>query len=204
MAATPHRRIDGDPAALIVHDGNCRGDDARHDAGGEHNRARVDDLVADADTAGLDRLDGRRDADIGAAPLKHARRHGRQFLVDFRQNACAGLEQQEPNLVASEPRIEAQHVIGECRQLAQQLDTDQAAADHDDGEAAATGRRLRRGVGSLELFDQVISKHQRVRHRLERESVRRAGDQLLVRGRAERDDEMVVRQLVVAPSAATA
>ena len=83
-----------------------------------------------------------------------------------------GLEQQEANLVASESRIEAQHVIRECRELAQQLDTDEAAADHDDREAAATHGRLRGRVGSLELLDQVIPQHQRVRHRLERERVR--------------------------------
>ena len=64
-------------------------------------------------------------------------------LVDLRQNAWAGLEQQEANLVASEPRIEAQHVVGERRQLAQQLDADQAAADHDDRQAAASRRRIR-------------------------------------------------------------
>jgi hypothetical protein len=45
----------------------------------------------------------------------------------------------------------------------------------------------------------VISQHQRIRHRLEGERVGRAGNQPLVRGRAHRDDEMVVRH-VVAPS----
>ena len=94
------------------------------------------------------------------------------------------------------PGIEAQHVVREGRELAEQLDTDEAAADHDDRQAPATRRRLRGRIGALELLDQVVSQHQRVRHRLERERVRRAGNQLLVRGRAERHDEMVVRQVV--------
>ena len=83
-----------------------------------------------------------------------------------------GLEQSEANLVAPDSRVEAQHVVRECRELAQQLYTDEAAADHDDGEAAAACCRLGGRIGSLELFYQVIPQHQRVRHRLEREGVR--------------------------------
>ena len=172
VTATPQRSIDGDPATVIVRDRNASGDDARHDARSEHNRARINDLVRDAHTTGLDIQDRGRGADVGAAPLEHAGSHDRELRIEFGQNACTCLEQQEANVVASKPRIEAEHVIRERREFAEQLDTDEAAADHDDGEARATGRWLRGRVGSLELFNQVVSEHQRVRHRFEGERVR--------------------------------
>jgi hypothetical protein len=110
--------------------------------------------------------------DAGAAPLEHARCHDCKLLVDLGQDSCAGLEQPEANLVASDPRIEAQHATHECRELTQQLDTDEAAADDDYRETAATCCRFGGRIRSFELLDQVISQHQRIRHRLEREGVR--------------------------------
>ena len=98
------------------------------------------------------------------------------------------------NLVTTDAWIEPQHVVDKCRQLAQEFDADQAAADHDDGQTAPAHRRVGRRIGALELFDQVIPQHQRICHRLEREGVRRPWNQLLVGGRAECNDEMVVRQ----------
>ena len=67
---------------------------------------------------------------------EHARRHGRQLRVDLRQDAWARLEQLETDLVTTDARIEPQHVVGERRQLADQLDADEASADHDDRETA--------------------------------------------------------------------
>ena len=119
----------------------------------------------------LDRADRRRRTDIGAAPLEHAHRHGRQRLVDLRQDASARLEQPEAHLLTTDARIEAQHVIGKRGQLAQQLDADEAAADDDDRQTAPARRRVGRRIGAFELFDQVIPQHERIRHRLERECV---------------------------------
>src|SRR3954468_14936843 len=101
VATTPHRVIDRDPATLIVHDGNGSGDDARHDPRGEHNGARVNDLVVDAHTTGLDRPDGRGDADVSAAPLEHTCSRDGQLRINLRQNAWPRLKQQETNLLAS-------------------------------------------------------------------------------------------------------
>jgi hypothetical protein len=42
----------------------------------------------------------------------------------------------------------------------------------------------------------MVSQHQRIGHRLEREGVRRAGNQSVVGRRAKRDHQMVVRQAV--------
>jgi hypothetical protein len=78
----------------------------------------------------------------------------------------------EADFLATDARIESQHIVGERRELAQQLDANQAAANHDDGQAARARRLIPRGVGSFELFNQLISQDQRVRHRLECERVR--------------------------------
>ena len=147
---------------------------------------------------------GRRRADVGAASLQHACRHVGE-LRDRSPAECAGRPRTDGSgSRRADARVVAQHVVGECGELAEQLDADEPAADHDDREAAAPRRRVGRRVGSLELFDQVISQHQRVRHRLERQRVSRAGNQLLVRRRAERDDEVVVRHVVLRSLRATA
>src|SRR3954451_1122047 len=110
VATTPHRVVDRDPATLIVHDGNGSGDDARHDPRGEHNGARVNDLVVDAHTTGLDGADGRGDADVSAAALEHTCSRDGQLRINLWQNARPRLEQEEANLFASKARIEAEHV----------------------------------------------------------------------------------------------
>jgi hypothetical protein len=45
-------------------------------------------------------------------------------------------------------------------------------------------------------LDQVISQHQRIRHRLERQGIRRTGNESVIRRGAERDHQLVVRQAV--------
>ena len=81
---------------------------------------------------------GCRHVDVGAPPAQHVGGDGRELLVDLRQHARAGFEQQEANLVAPDARIEAQHVFDERRELAEQFDTDEAAADHDDRQTPAS------------------------------------------------------------------
>ena len=137
MTAAPHRLVDRDPATLIAHDGNGTRDRARHDARGEHDRAGVDGLVRQMHAAWLDRAHRRRHTDVGAPLLQYAHRDGPQLRVDLGQDACAGLEQEKPHLLTPDARIEAQHVVRERAQLAEQLDADESAADDDDREAAA-------------------------------------------------------------------
>ena len=92
VATAPHRVVDGDPAALIVHDGNCARDGAWNDARGQHDRAGIDRFFGDVQTSGLDRADGHRNTDVGAAPLEHAARHGCQSLVDLGKDTRARLK----------------------------------------------------------------------------------------------------------------
>src|SRR6185437_9852176 len=84
--------------------------------------------------------------------------------------------------------------------LAQQLDAHQSSADHHEGEAAASRRNLRLRIRALELLDESIAQHERIRHGLEGERRLGSGNQLQIRRCAERDDEMVIWNVVaVAP-----
>lgn len=136
MAAAPHRRVDGNPPALIVYDGDLTGHDARDDSCRKHNRACVDDLVSHTNTARFDGLNGRRHVDVGAAPAEHVRGDGRELLVDLGEDSSAGFEQLEADLLRADPGIEAQDVVHEGRELPEQLDTDEPPADHDDRQAS--------------------------------------------------------------------
>ena len=196
MAAASHRGVDRDPATLVADDRDGARDGARDDARRQDDGAGVDGVVLEPHAPGLDRPDSGRDLDVNPATLEHARRRGRQLRVDLRQNPRAGLEQPEADLVAPDARIEAQHVVGKRRELTHQFYADQSAADHDDCETPAPLGRVRGCVRAFEAFDQVISQHQRIRHRLERQGVRRAGNQSVVRRRAKRDHQMVVGQAV--------
>jgi hypothetical protein len=120
VAAAPHRLVDGDPATLIVHGRNRTGDSARDDARREHDGAGVDGFVGEVHAPGVDRSDGCRHSDVGAAPLEHAGGHGRQLHVDLWQDAWACLEQPEANLITTDAWIEAQHVVSERSNLPEQ------------------------------------------------------------------------------------
>ena len=78
----------------------------------------------------------------------------------------------------------ARHPAIEPRRLQHLLDCDQ--------RLATIGRRIR----TFEALDQVIPQHERVGHRLERERARGTGDERLIRRRAERHDQLIVRHLV--------
>jgi hypothetical protein len=134
--------------------------------------------------------------DVNAAMLEHARRRGRQLRVDLWQDPRAGLEQPKTDLVAPNARIKAQHVVGKRGELTDQFYANQSSANDDNRQTLAPLRRVRGCVRAFEAFDQVISQHQRIRHRLERQGVRRAGNQPVVRRCAKRDNQMVVGQAV--------
>ncbi len=176
MAAASHRGVDCDPATLIAYDRDGGRDGARDNARCQYDGAGVDSVLLEPHAPGLDRPDSRRDLDINPAPLEHTRGRGRQLRVDLWQNPRAGFEQPKANLVAPNTRIEAQHVVGKRRELTDQFYADQSAADHDNRQTPAPLRRVRGCIRAFEASDQVISQHQRIRHRLEREGVRRAGN----------------------------
>ena len=156
MAAASHRGVDRDPATLVADDRDGARDGARDDARRQYDGAGIDGVVLEPHAPGLDRPDSGRDLDVNPAALEHARRRGRQLRVDLRQNPRAGLEQPEADLVAPDPRIEAQHIVGKRRELTDEFHADQSAADHDDRQTLAPlapRPRLRPRVRSIRSGD---------------------------------------------------
>ena len=79
---------------------------------------------------------------------RRAAEHPRRGAASFRsiqQDPRTRLDEAKTHLVATHPRIVAKDIVGKRRQLAEELHPNEAAADHDDREAAATklGSRLR-------------------------------------------------------------
>ncbi len=147
----------------------------------------------------MPRCDGtnrRRGPDIGTAPTEHAGRRVGQLGVDLRQNARARLEQVEAEFVATQAGIVAQNVVGKGGQFPEQLDTDQPSTDDDDCEIPAPKLRIRRHVGPFQALDQMVPQDKGVRHGLEREGARRAGNQVQIRRGAQCHDEMVVGKVI--------
>src|SRR5262249_44235735 len=80
----------------------------------------------------------------------------------------------------------------ECGQLAEQLNTDQPAADDDEGELAALAFGVPLDVGALETLDDVVAEQQTVGEVLEGEGIFRAGNHSSVGHRPEGEHELVV------------
>src|SRR6185312_9901295 len=149
--------------------------------------------------ARLDHLHGRRRLELRAAPAQYLLRVPGDERHRLRQQAIAGLEELKAQLVSTDARIVSELVVNECRELAEQLDPDEAAADDDNRQQLPAPLRAGLHVRALQALDDMVPQHERVGHGLERARVLGPRNQIHVRRRAERDDDVVVRQLVNGP-----
>ena len=92
-------------------------------------------------------------------------------------------------------RVGLGDVAEERRQLAHQLDADQAGADDADRQQPAALGVVGLGVGVLEQVDHVVAQEDRVGQCLERQRVLGAGDDLQFGHPAEGQDQVVVGEL---------
>src|SRR5262249_9914382 len=104
----------------------------------------------------------------------------------------AALEEDEPDLVAVDVLVHGGDPVREGGQLAEQLNTDQPAADYDESELAALARGVPLDVGALEPLDDVVAEQQTVGEGLEGEGIFRAGDHSSVGHPSEGEHELVV------------
>jgi hypothetical protein len=90
--------------------------------------------------------------------------------------------------------VKRRDAVNECGQLAEQLHSDQSAANDREREQSAFALRVSLHVGPLEALDHVVAEQEGVGERLEREGVLRTGDHRSVGHRPQRQDQLVVGQ----------
>ena len=166
LAATPavHTTVDGlDPAAV-----------------GEPDAVGVDD-------------EARRVArdDLDAAPVQRALGKAGEAVGRLAEDPRPGVDQDPARADVGQARVAAQRLVGHLGDLGDRLDAGEAGARDDEGQPPRGG--VRRGVGQLDLAQDVVAQADRIAEVLEPEGVlaqaghgRGAGDG------AERDHELLV------------
>src|SRR5262249_15853528 len=104
----------------------------------------------------------------------------------------AGLDHDEPKLIAADVPVPVYDSIRERGQFAEQLHADQSAADDDESELPALPSIVDLHVGPLEALDDLVTKDKGVGKSLERENKFRARDHFSVCHPAKRDDELII------------
>ena len=145
------------------------------------------------------RLDGPHNGvgpDIGPPPrAEHPGSIIRECGVDFRHDAVAALEQEEPDLVAVQVFVQRRYPVDKGGQLAEQLHPDQSAADDREREHLAFAPRVGLHVGALETFDHVVAEQESVGESFEGECVLRSGDHHAVGHCPQGQDQLIVGQV---------
>ena len=131
-------------------------------------------------------------ADLDAAPAQRALGEARQAVGRLAQDALAPSTSTQRGLTWARRGWLAQRVLGHLRDLGDRLDAGEAGAGDDEGQPPRAAR-VGRGVGELDLAQDVVAQADRVAEVLQAEGVlaqardgRRAGH------RSERDDELLV------------
>ena len=144
------------------------------DSRGPHDGPRVDPLLGAVDldrhAVRVDRGDARalahRHTELGEVP----RDLRGELLAEGRGHALAGVEQDYPRLRRLDAREVALHsVVGDDRQLARELDSRRAAADHDERQPLLALGKVLGALGLLVCGVDLITQLDRVAQRLQAE-----------------------------------
>ncbi len=106
------------------------------------------------------------------------------------------MQQRQPDLLAADAAVVSHHRIDERRDLAEDFRSHQAAADDHETEQLPLALRVQLDVCALESLYDEIPQEDRIRQRLERKGVLRAGDLFEIRHRPQGQDDVVVRNVV--------
>ncbi len=123
--------------------------------------------------------------------------HGRRAATRS-SHAVAGLDQHEAQAVHATARIALHHVGREVLQLGEALEPRVTGADDDVSQQRAALVLIGDRLGLLEREHQAVAPGDGLRQRLEADGVLgEPGDRQRPRHRSERDDELVVEELLV-------
>ena len=182
--STRPRSSTGRPSAL---DDRVGGDAGRP----HHGLGRDAAPVGEPDALGVDGGQPRPGDDLDAAPVQRALGEAREAVGRLAEDPRACVDQHPAGPDVSQARVAAQRLLGHLGDLGDRLDAREAGAGDDEGQPPLGG--VRRGVGQLDLAQDVVAQADRVAEVLEPERVlaqpghgRDAGD------RSEGDHELLV------------
>ena len=161
----------------------------------------ADQLAVGGHDRGAGRLaDAGPEPDLDAALLEEAAgvlaEGGRQLA----EQAVGKLDDEDADLAPADVGVEDERPLDQLHHLAGGLDAREAAADDGEGQELLLDLRQGGDVGVLELVDDGVAQGQRVAQRLHGQRMRgEAGDAREVDALAEREHEVVVADLGVAP-----
>ena len=155
----------------------------------------LDGLFPEINAVAIDTLDRGIDMDLHAGPiLERASRILRERRINLGQNSIGSVKQMEANLVAIQATVIPKNLINEGRQLAEDFDADQSAADDGEGKELLPAHRVGLDIGAFESLNDMIPHGDCIRQRFKGKGKLRARDTLLIRLGAESQHEVVIRQ----------
>ena len=135
--------------------------------------------------------------DLDAAGRELPLRVGAELRTELGQDDRVGRDQDHPQVVLAQVRVEAQRLAHEVVDAAERLDAGEAAPRDHEGEQRLPLARRALGAGLLEVADQPVAQRDRVAQRLDRErALFDTGEPVEVGARAECQHEVIVGQLV--------
>ena len=137
------------------------------------------------------------EVDLHAAALQVLLAVGAQLRADLGKDLVGGVDEDEAHVLAGHVVVVLGRVAGHVLDLADGLGAREAAADEDEGERLAADVLVVRGVGLVELLEDVVAQADGLLDALHADALLgEAGDREGAGDRAERDHQVVEGQLV--------
>ena len=137
------------------------------------------------------------EVDLDAAALEVLLAVLAQLRADLGKDLVGGVDQDEAHVLALDVRVVLGRVARQVLDLADGLRAGEAAAHEDEGQRLAADVLVGRGVGLVELLEDVVAQADGLLDALHTDALLgEAGDREGAGDRAERDDQVVEGQLV--------
>ncbi len=120
----------------------------------------------------------------------------REGLIHFGEDSGFGFDEDEANECFGDARIAGKEVVEEFGEFAHEFDSDETAANEDDGEKLFAALFILFDVGLFEEVDDVVSEENGIGEGFKAEGVLAAGDEGAVGDATEGENDVVVIDFV--------
>jgi hypothetical protein len=148
-------------------------------------------IGGEEDAAMVDGADAGAGDEAAAAPPEDVGGIASEVFLHFGEDAVVGFDEEEADKLAGDAGVIAEEVVGELGELAEEFDSDQPAADDDEGEEFSAEGGIFFDVGLLEEVDHGVAEVNRIAEGFEADGGFGAGDEFAVGDAAEGEDEVV-------------